>query len=797
MGRDGGRRQGGGTQGPRSEVQAKPGEVGKRTLVEAAYPALAQAMPADGAAPTMQDAATAAVEAKGAGTPVDASVATKVGAHLGADFSGVRVHHDRVAHEASNAMGARAFAHGSDVFLGAGEAPTDLGLMAHELTHVAQQGGAGTHAAQRKVEVGEANSPAEHEADTVAGAVTAGAPPAMLLIDSGAPSPGQMLKSSFIAELRAQISAAADAEAGPVYAVIEQSFLGYAARPATELEAQVRRFAPARGVRDAGAMIADLMTRLRAGVQQWRDTGQPPPEVASMAIAGAAPAAGGSAGPAGPIAARALRAPDGRETLASLEATLGPGTPVDGAIAGRVAGTLGIDVDGARLHTGPVAAAKAAEAGAVAFAAGTNIVLGAGAPAAGTLEGDALLAHELVHTSQQASAARDPVARRKPLGDEAASAEAEADHGAANVLAASHGGARANQLRNWAKTDLQLQRCDGCGKTPAATVVAGTFATVAPAVRAAPNAAARETALVAGITGSTQRLSDLMSLTGSGNGPIVALRRSIIAETGVGGPGRALDVNPYVSLRASHVEAAWRAWGESPSSTEPWTLLAIWMKEGLSAPAAPNTVPASDAVDARAIYRSQYYYQNMGADHYIHFTAAAGDNAASFAPGTGAAHDAAFHAGIAAQLAAGRLPRDIGAEIDAQLTVTPPAVAGGGFTVTAGPRFQTLSLMLVDAFFRENRGSTTTDLGAHGMTAGGDDLDAMSYMRWNMGAGRFNTMLGRSMAGNADPDGSTPALPTWSLHRQVVTGEWDQPRANAIRFQYYQHAFRFIFEAGY
>jgi hypothetical protein len=71
-------------------------------------------MRAGSATPTMQDAATAAVEAKGAGVPVDTSIATKVGAHLGADFSGVRVHHDSVAHEASDAMGARAFAHGSD-----------------------------------------------------------------------------------------------------------------------------------------------------------------------------------------------------------------------------------------------------------------------------------------------------------------------------------------------------------------------------------------------------------------------------------------------------------------------------------------------------------------------------------------------------------------------------------------------------------------------------------------------------------------------------------------------------------
>jgi hypothetical protein len=60
---------------------------------------------------------------------------------------------------------------------GAGEQPTDLGLMAHELTHVAQQGGAGARATQRKVNVGEANSPAGHEADAVSSPVTGGPPP--------------------------------------------------------------------------------------------------------------------------------------------------------------------------------------------------------------------------------------------------------------------------------------------------------------------------------------------------------------------------------------------------------------------------------------------------------------------------------------------------------------------------------------------------------------------------------------------------------------------------------------------
>ncbi|MEZ4401328.1 MAG: DUF4157 domain-containing protein [Kofleriaceae bacterium] len=99
------------------------GAAGKRTRVEAAYPTLARAMRGtgeEGAGPSIHDAATAAVEHKGSGGAVDAGVAAKVGAHLGADFSGVRVHQDALATEASAAMGARAFAHGADVFLGAG-----------------------------------------------------------------------------------------------------------------------------------------------------------------------------------------------------------------------------------------------------------------------------------------------------------------------------------------------------------------------------------------------------------------------------------------------------------------------------------------------------------------------------------------------------------------------------------------------------------------------------------------------------------------------------------------------------
>jgi hypothetical protein len=223
----------------------------------------------------------------------------------------VRVHSDPLAQEASAAIGARAFAHGGDVFLARGESPTDLGLMAHELTHVAQQGAAGRRAPQRKVEVGAADSPAEHEADAVATAVTRGAAPAQLLVDDGPVAPGQMLKSTFIAQLRAAVTVAADAELGPVYSAIgcpyiDQYFGRYADRPAADGEALLRRFAPGvRGAPDAAAMIPVVVERVRLGVQQWRDTGQVPPDLAAAEPAAAAAAATSS----GAAALRGARRP--------------------------------------------------------------------------------------------------------------------------------------------------------------------------------------------------------------------------------------------------------------------------------------------------------------------------------------------------------------------------------------------------------------------------------------------------------------------------------------------------------
>ena len=63
-----------------------------------------------------------------------------------ADFSGVRVHTNSEAAQSNREVSAQAFTHGQDIYLGEGKSDLTSSegkqLLAHELTHVVQQGGA-------------------------------------------------------------------------------------------------------------------------------------------------------------------------------------------------------------------------------------------------------------------------------------------------------------------------------------------------------------------------------------------------------------------------------------------------------------------------------------------------------------------------------------------------------------------------------------------------------------------------------------------------------------------------------
>lgn len=89
------------------------------------------------------DAAAAhAISTKDTGMPLRPAVRQHLESRMGADFSTVRVHEGPAAQESAAALNARAFTHKGDIWLGRGESQDNMGLMAHEATHVVQQGAA-------------------------------------------------------------------------------------------------------------------------------------------------------------------------------------------------------------------------------------------------------------------------------------------------------------------------------------------------------------------------------------------------------------------------------------------------------------------------------------------------------------------------------------------------------------------------------------------------------------------------------------------------------------------------------
>jgi hypothetical protein len=441
-----------------------PAYPGKRSLTQHFAP-----RPGRTPMPTVDDVATNAVENKGGGGGLDPGVRSTMEAHLGMDLGDVRVHEDAHAGASAKAMGARAFAHGKDIYLGPNEKPTDLTLMAHELTHVAQQSG-GAVQPQRKVTVGAASSPAEQQADAVAQGVVGGEKPPML-VEPGAPvQAGQMSVAEFLAGLRTQVEAAAAAKFGPLWSVtgchyIEKYFAHYQGRSAKEIERAMKLYAPeAAASGNAHVAIAGVTARVRTGMATWESTGELPADAAKIAPPEAGQDVAAANTPretaqAMPHECTALCKHAPGEHPTNPLAALGEGAPLEGEVASRMGDALGSDVSMARVHTGPGAAELARDHGATAVTVGQDIAFGAGAYQPGTAVGDALLAHELAHTVQQKGA--DPTG---PVGGESAAAEANADQVAAGAVAQLHAGASKEEAAAMAlsqimSTGLSLQRC--------------------------------------------------------------------------------------------------------------------------------------------------------------------------------------------------------------------------------------------------------------------------------------------------------------------------------------------------
>lgn len=114
--------------------------------------------------------------ARGGGQPLDSPVQEQMSSSMDQDFSSVRVHTSPESDDLNRQLGAKAFTTGQDIFFREGAyQPQSSGgqeLIAHELTHVVQQG-SGAVKGGPGMTVNAPGDAFEQEADAMAGQVAA------------------------------------------------------------------------------------------------------------------------------------------------------------------------------------------------------------------------------------------------------------------------------------------------------------------------------------------------------------------------------------------------------------------------------------------------------------------------------------------------------------------------------------------------------------------------------------------------------------------------------------------------
>lgn len=151
---------------PISQLQQQVGNQAVQRLIQRS---------GDGPAELDDETAGRINSARGSGQTLDDSVQKNMGDAMGTDFSDVRVHTGKEANELNQDVGAEACTTGRDIFFKDGNyrPNTSSGdeLLAHELTHVVQQG-EGRVSGGSGMTVNAPGDSFEQEADRVASAVT-------------------------------------------------------------------------------------------------------------------------------------------------------------------------------------------------------------------------------------------------------------------------------------------------------------------------------------------------------------------------------------------------------------------------------------------------------------------------------------------------------------------------------------------------------------------------------------------------------------------------------------------------
>ncbi len=271
------------------------------------------------------------------------------------------------------------------------------------------------------------------------GAKTAGT----LVVEDNATKvePYQMRKSQFIALLRTEACAAADAALASVkhttkgcpYVAKWLSF--YEKQSSEHIERAIRKYAPeAAKARSAHEATRILVMRIERAAITWAKTGKV--EGLPEDLAKELPGQGGFLGAIRSFASTSVggailgfiggtkkheEAPEGEihrkanneeaapaHDAAAVRAQLGTGHSLDSRVRSQMSSAFGHDFSGVRVHTDSFAATLSSDLQARAFTVGSDVAFASGEYRPGTLIGDALIAHELAHVVQQRASTQSP-----------------------------------------------------------------------------------------------------------------------------------------------------------------------------------------------------------------------------------------------------------------------------------------------------------------------------------------------------------------------------------------------------
>jgi hypothetical protein len=334
-----------------------------------------------------------------------------------------------------------------------------------------------------------------------------------LVVDDDAKTvgPHQMRKSAFIALLRADACATADAvlmsvgRSTKACPYIEKWLAFYEKQSADHIARAIVKYAPeTAGARSAHEAIRLVVMRVLRATITWAKTGKIsglPEGLTEQAtgkgflgavhdfasssvgggilgfIGGSAPAkAGADSKMEKPAAGSVARKADsGRgaaapaHDAASVRSQLGGGHSLDSRVQSQMSSAFGHDFSGVRVHTDSRASALSSGLTARAFTIGTDVAFASGEYQPGTPVGDALIAHELAHVVQQSSATHSSAMAK---GDgEYDALEQDADRSAVGAVASvwTQGRVGIKNLKHnlvpSLRSGLRLSRCKDDDKT--------------------------------------------------------------------------------------------------------------------------------------------------------------------------------------------------------------------------------------------------------------------------------------------------------------------------------------------